>query len=313
VDTPSETSFRHRIGYAGHRSVSRRSFVQGAAISMCAAMAVETPRTRADDALIRQGLTTGQLVRDACRNGTLTEQTSGLAPGFAQANLVIVPRTLAYDFLLFCRRNPKPCPLLDVTEPGNPIPQAVAKAADLRTDLPKYRVWKYGELVDEPTDIKGLWQNDFVSFVIGCSFTFESALVSAGLPVRHIEQGVNVPMYKTNIMCRRAGVFRGPIVVSMRPMTPRQAIRAVQVTSRFPDVHGAPIHLAKPEKIGIRDISKPDFGDAVPIRDGEIPVFWACGVTAQTVMMATKPDLVITHSPGCMFVTDVRDEELAAV
>lgn len=285
------------------------SALAAAAIGPLASPAAAANATEDDQ---RSQLRTGELVRQACRNGTLTGQTSGLAPGFAQANLVIVPRTLAYDFLLFCRRNPKPCPLLDVTEPGSPIPQAVAGTADLRTDLPRYRVWKYGNLHDQPTDIKQLWQDDFVSFVIGCSFTFESALLSAGLPVRHIELGVNVPMYKTNIMCRSAGVFHGPIVVSMRPMTPRQAIRAVQVTSRFPDVHGAPIHLSKPESIGIRDISNPDFGDAVPVRDGEIPVFWACGVTAQTVMMATKPDLVITHSPGCMFVTDVRDEELAA-
>jgi uncharacterized protein YcsI (UPF0317 family) len=173
-------------------------------------------------------------------------------------------------------------------------------------------VWKKGKLVDEPTDIKKLWRDDFVSFVIGCSFTFESALLRSNVPVRHIEEGVNVPMFRTNIQCAKAGVFHGPIVVSMRPMTPKQAIRAVQITSRFPEVHGAPIHLAKPEQIGILDINKPDFGDPVTIRKGEIPVFWACGVTAQTVLMATKPPLVITHSPGCMFVTDVRDETLAA-
>jgi uncharacterized protein YcsI (UPF0317 family) len=287
--------------------------MQGAASATAAALLSQAAEAAcSEEPVARDGLTTGQLVRDACRHGKLNTQTSGLAPGFAQANLVVLPRSLAYDFLLFCRRNPKPCPLLAVTEPGQTIPKKVAANADLRTDLPRYRVWKDGKLVEEPTDIKRLWRDDFVSFVIGCSFTFESALLRANVPVRHISLGLNVPMYRTNLECAKAGIFHGPVVVSMRPMTPKQAIRSVQVTSRFPGVHGAPIHLANPEQIGINDISRPDFGDPVPIRKGEIPVFWACGVTAQTVLMATKPPLVITHSPGCMFVTDVRDETLAA-
>lgn len=260
----------------------------------------------------RESLRTGAAVRAVCRSGKLTEQTSGLAGGYAQANLAILPRELAFDFLLFCQRNPKPCPLLDVTEPGDFVPRKVAPDADLRTDLPRYRVWKNGEIVDEPTDISACWQDDFVSFVIGCSFTFEQALLAAGLPVRHIEQGVNVPMFRTNIPTTPAGKFSGPLVVSMRPMTPAQAIRAVQVTSRYPDVHGAPIHLGAPGEIGIADIMQPDFGDAVRVADDEIPVFWACGVTPQSVAMAVKPPLMITHAPGCMFVTDVRDEELAS-
>jgi uncharacterized protein YcsI (UPF0317 family) len=202
--------------------------------------------------------------------------------------------------------------LLDVTEPGDFVPRKVAPDADLRTDLPRYRVWKNGEIVDEPSDLSDYWQDDFVSFVIGCSFTFEQAMLAAGLPVRHIEQGVNVPMFRTNIPTTPAGKFSGPLVVSMRPMTPAQAIRAVQVTSRYPDVHGAPIHLGSPDQIGIADIRQPDFGDAVPVADDEIPVFWACGVTPQSVAMAVKPPLMITHSPGCMFVTDVSDEELAS-
>lgn len=260
---------------------------------------------------LRDSLKNGDDVRAACRRGDWTDQTSGLAPGFAQANLAILPREQAFDFLLFCRRNPKPCPLLDVTEPGDPVPRQVAPDADLRTDVPSYRVWRNGELTEERTDISDLWQDDFVSFVIGCSFTFEAALLRASIPVRHIERQCNVPMFRTNIDCKPAGSFHGPLVVSMRPMSPADAIRAVQVTSRYPQVHGAPIHLGKPHLIGISDVKLPDFGDAVPVHDDELPVFWACGVTPQAVVMAAKPPLVITHSPGCMFVTDVLDETLA--
>jgi uncharacterized protein YcsI (UPF0317 family) len=249
--------------------------------------------------------------RDRCRAGEWTGQTSGQAPGFAQGNLVILPREDATDFLLFCQRNPKPCPLLDVTSPGDPHPRRAAPDADLRTDLPRYRVWRDGELVDEPTDIGHLWRDDLVSFVIGCSFTFEDALLRAGVPVRHVELGCNVPMYRTSIPTVPAGRFHGPLVVSMRPMLASDAIRSVQITSRFPAVHGAPVHLGDPALIGIFDLSRPDFGDAVPLRGGEIPVFWACGVTPQAAVMAAKPKFCITHSPGCMLVTDLRDEELA--
>ena len=260
-----------------------------------------------------EGASTGRDVRLACRAGELTTQTSGLAPGFAQANLAILPRDLAFDFLQFCRRNPKPCPLLDVTEPGSPVPAALAPDADLRTDLPRYRVWQNGELVDEPTEITRWWRDDLVSFLIGCSFTFEAPLLRAGVPVRHIELGCNVPMYRTNIPCAPAGPFHGPMVVSMRPLKPADAIRAVQITSRYPGVHGAPVHIGLPEQIGIRDLSRPDFGDPVPVDPDELPVFWACGVTPQSVIMAAKPPLAITHSPGCMFVTDVPDESLAVI
>lgn len=257
-------------------------------------------------------LNTGRDVRQACRSGEWSGQTAGLARGFTQANLVILPEALAMDFLLFCQRNPKPCPLLAVTEPGQVCPGVIAPDADLRSDLPKYRVWRDGELVAEPTDIAQYWQDDFVSFVIGCSFTFEDALLRAGVPVRHIELQRNVPMYRTNVECVPAGVFHGPLVVSMRPMKPADVVRAVQITSRFPRVHGAPIHIGLPEQIGIGDLSRPDFGDAVPIHEDELPVFWACGVTPQSAIMTAKPPLVITHSPGCMLVTDGRDEELAA-
>lgn len=251
-----------------------------------------------------------QDVRAACRTGQLTGQTSGLAGRFAQANLVVLPKADAFDFLLFCRRNPKPCPVLEVTEPGNPMPTSTAPGADIRTDLPRYRVWREGQLVDEPTDITKYWRDDLVSFLIGCSFSFEAGLLAAGIPVRHIELGCNVPMFRTNVPCTPAGKFHGPLVVSMRPLKPADAIRAVQITSQFPDVHGAPVHLGFPEQIGITDISRPDFGNAVPIEPGELPVFWACGVTPQAAVMAAKPEFVITHSPGCMFVTDIENESL---
>jgi uncharacterized protein YcsI (UPF0317 family) len=263
--------------------------------------------------LERSALTTGQRVRLACRNQGFTGQTSGLADGFAQANLVVLPAAAAADFHEFCRRNPKPCPLLDITDPGDPVPSRLAADADLRTDLPRYRVWKNGELTEEVADISDLWRDDFVSFLIGCSFTFEAALLRAGLSVRHIEQGVNVPMFRTNRPCESAGVFRGPLVVSMRPFKPADAIRAVQITSRYPAVHGAPVHLGLPRDLGIADLAKPDYGDAVPVAADELPVFWACGVTPQAVLAAARLPLAITHSPGCMFVTDVRDESLAVL
>jgi uncharacterized protein YcsI (UPF0317 family) len=252
----------------------------------------------------------GKEVRQAARTGALTTVTPGLARGYVQANLVVVPRELAFDFLLFCQRNPKPCPVLDVTEPGNPEPALVAPGADVRTDLPRYCVYRNGERVEEPTDLRAWWRDDLVAFLLGCSFTFEHALLEAGVPVRHLELGCNVPMYRTNIACHRAGVFHGPLVVSMRPLTPAHAIAATRICSRFPQAHGVPIHLGDPEAIGIGDLSRPDFGDPVPIRTGEIPVFWACGVTPQAVAMQSRPPLLLTHKPGHMFVTDLRDTEL---
>lgn len=243
------------------------------------------------------------------RRGEWTGATCGFAPGFLQANLVILPQSLAFDFLLFCHRNPKPCPLLDVTDPGSPVPLEVAPDADLRSDLPRYRVYRAGELVEEPQDIRHLWRDDLVAFLLGCSFSFEEAMLRAGLPVRHIELGRNVPMYRSNIACKPAGMFAGPMVVSMRPLTAAAAIRAVALTARFPKAHGAPIHLGDPAAIGIEDIHRPDFGESVPVRSDEIPVFWACGVTPQAVLMQARPEFAITHSPGCMFVTDAIADE----
>ena len=238
----------------------------------------------------RTAFKTGALVRQACRSGEFTGQTSGLAPGFAQANLVILPQAEARQFQEFCEKNPKPCPLLEVTAPGDPCPHRLAEAADLRTYLPRYRVWRRGELVDEPTEITSLWQDDLVAFLIGCSFTFEAALIEAGLSVRHIDQGVNVPMYRTTIPCESAGMFSGPLVVSMRPFKPADAIQAVQITGRFPAVHGAPVHLGFPEQLGITGRSPPDYGDAVAVGRDELPIFWACGVTPQAVLRQAKPE-----------------------
>ena len=249
--------------------------------------------------------------RQEIRAGRWRGPTAGLAPGYAQANLVVIPRAYAYEFLLFCQRNPKPCPVLDVTEPGDPVPRYAAPEADLRTDLPRYRVYRDGELVEEVEDIRGLWREDLVAFLLGCSFTFEAALQRAGVPVRHLECGCNVPMYVTTRLCRPAGRFAGPLVVSMRPVPAEQVPRVVQICSRYPLAHGAPVHVGAPSSLGIADLSRPDYGDPVPVREGEVPVFWACGVTPQAVAQRSKLPWMITHSPGHMFLTDLRDEDLA--
>jgi uncharacterized protein YcsI (UPF0317 family) len=257
------------------------------------------------------GLDSGAAVRRACRERAFSGATCGLAPGYVQGNLAILPERLATDFLRFCQRNPKPCPILGVSEPGDPRIPALATDLDIRTDLPRYRVWRGGALVDEPYDILDLWRDDLVAFVIGCSFSFEEALLQDGLEVRHIARGSNVPMYRTSLACAPAGPFAGPMVVSMRPFTPADAIRAVQITTRFPSVHGAPVHIGKPELIGIADLARPDYGDAVEVKDDELPVFWACGVTPQAVIAAARPDFAITHAPGAMLVTDLSNARLA--
>ncbi|MBM7702090.1 putative hydro-lyase [Metabacillus iocasae] len=246
-------------------------------------------------------------LRSLIRRNQFTQSTSGFAPGHTQVNLVILPKAYAYDFLLFCQRNPKSCPLIEVTDIGSPVPKLTTPHADLRFDLPKYRIYKKGILAEEVHDIEAYWQEDLVSFLIGCSFTFEQALIDNGLSIRHIEEDRNVPMYITNIPCEPAGAFQGNLVVSMRPFLAADAIRAVEVTSRFPSVHGSPVHIGNPEQIGIHNLSQPDFGDTVTLKDGEIPVFWACGVTPQSVAMSSKPDLMITHAPGHMLITDVKD------
>jgi uncharacterized protein YcsI (UPF0317 family) len=256
--------------------------------------------------------TPARQARRAVRSGEWTAHTSGLAEGHVQGNVVILPGALAHDFLRYCQRNPKPCPLLAVSEPGRPDLPALGAGIDIRTDVPRYRVWRDGSIVEEPTDIRHVWREDLVTFVLGCSFSFEQALLEAGLPVRHIEQGRNVPMYRTSIPTAPAGPFTGPLVVTMRPMPAAAAIRAIQVTSRFPDVHGAPVHLGDPSLIGISDLARPDYGDAVDVRPDEIPVFWACGVTPQAAIAQARPDFCITHAPGAMLVTDLLNQELAS-
>ncbi|HSD51288.1 MAG TPA: putative hydro-lyase [Candidatus Methylomirabilis sp.] len=250
-------------------------------------------------------------VRAMIRDGKWRKPTAGILPGYVQVNLVILPRELSYDFLLFAQRNPKPCPVIEVTDPGSPEPKLTAPGADLRTDVPKYRIYRGGKLDREVTDLLGVWTPDLVAFLLGCSFTFETGLLQAGIPVRHIEEGKNVSMFVTSIPCTPAGAFSGPLVVTMRPIPAPMVPRAVQISGRFPAVHGAPVHVGDPGALGIRDLGKPDFGDAVTIRHGEVPVFWACGVTPQAVAMQAKPPLMITHAPGHMFVTDLRDEVLA--
>jgi uncharacterized protein YcsI (UPF0317 family) len=221
-----------------------------------------------------------------------------------QGNLVVLPNDVARDFTRFCQRNPKPCPVIGVTKPGVPNVPELGADLDLRTDLPRYRVWRNGELAEEISDIGHLWRDDLVGFVLGCSFTFEEALTAAGIPLKHLAAGTNVAMYRTDIACEPAGPFAGPLVVSMRPLTPAGAERAIEITARFPAAHGAPVHVGNPEEIGISNISTPDYGDSVEIAPDELPVFWACGVTPQAAIATARIPFAITHAPGCMLVTD---------
>ena len=254
---------------------------------------------------------TGPEARLAIRRGEWTAPTSGIAPGFVQGNLAILPGALASDFMRFCQLNPKPCPLLAVGAPGDWRLPSLAADLDIRTDVCRYRVFRDGELIEEPTDILKHWRDDLVIFALGCSFSFEDALTQDGIELRHITENCAVSMYRTNVPTTAAGPFHGPLVVSMRPMKPADAIRAIQITTRFPAVHGAPVHIGKPELIGIKDLAKPDYGDAVTVKADEIPVFWACGVTPQSVVTTVKPEFCITHYPGSMLVTDRKNSEFA--
>jgi uncharacterized protein YcsI (UPF0317 family) len=250
--------------------------------------------------------------RAIIRRGEYAGHTAGIAPDFVQGNLCILPKDLANEFAAFCQRNPKPCPVIGMGAPGDPSLPDLGDI-DIRTDVPRYRVFKDGRLVDEPTDIRKYWTDDLVTFVIGCSFSFELPMLQEGIRLQHIVRDTTVPMYRTSIACVPAGRFRGNMVVSMRPLAPADAIRAVQITSRFPAVHGAPVHLGLPEAIGIADIQRPDFGDAPEIRPGELPVFWGCGVTPQVAVEQAKPSICITHKPGSMLLTDKRNSTLAAL
>lgn len=249
-------------------------------------------------------------VRKLIREEKIMSPTSGMCGGYAQANLVILPQKYAEDFKLFAEYNPKPCPILEITEPGSCIAKRTADSANIATDIPKYFIYKNGVKVDEVTNAEKYFGDDFVCFLIGCSFSFEEALIREGIDVRHITMGLNVPMYKTNIPCKPAGIFNGPYVVSMRPIKKEDVQKVYDITGKFPHVHGAPIHFGNPEEIGIKDINKTDYGDAVEIKEGEVPVFWACGVTPQAAIENAKPEIVITHAPGHMFITDILNEEI---
>jgi uncharacterized protein YcsI (UPF0317 family) len=264
-------------------------------------------------AVVDRSAEAGRRERGRIRDGAVRGPTAGLAPGNVQANLVVLPQALAHDFLRFAQANPKPCPVLAVSEPGDAHFPSLGEDLDIRTDLPRYRIWRHGALADEPRDLLDVWRDDLVGFALGCSFSFEQALVDDGIELRHLTRGCNVPMYRTNIACVPAGRFAGPLVVSMRPLRPADAIRAIQITSRFPSVHGAPVHIGLPKAIGIADLAKPDFGDPVPIENGELPVFWACGVTPQAVIAGVKPEFCITHAPGSMLITDLPNTRLASL
>lgn len=251
-------------------------------------------------------------LRRVIATGEWTGHTAGLAPEYAQANLVVLPAEYAYDFLLFCVRNPKPCPLLDITDPGSPVPAFAAPGADLRRDVPRYRVYERGHLVEEPADIARRWRDDSVAFLLGCSYTFEHALIRAGIRMRHIERCTTVPMFRTARQCTPAGRFHGPLVVSMRPIPADQVARAVEITGRYERTHGTPVHIGDPTSLGIADVNRPDWGDPAPMEDGEVPVFWACGVTPQAVALAADIPLMITHAPGHMFITDIPTARIEA-
>ncbi len=253
---------------------------------------------------------TGRQFRALCRSGEFTGPTAGVARGFVQANLVVLTADTAEEFRTFCRLNPKPCPLLEVTSPGDYETRSIAPCGDVRADLPRYRVYRQGQCTERTASIEPFWTDDSVAFLIGCSFTFESALLRAGLPVRHIDENRNVPMYRTNIECRSAGRFTAPLVVSMRPMTPAHAGEAARITAEYPRVHGDPMHIGDPAAIGIVDLSLPDYGDAVTIHPDEIPVFWACGVTPMEAIIRAELALAVTHEPGHMFVADLHDQSL---
>ncbi len=248
--------------------------------------------------------------RRLIRSGAYDAPTSGLCPGYAQANLIILPKEQAYDFLLFAQRNPKPCPLLEVTEVGAREATICATDCDIATDFPKYRIYRHGELVEEVADVSAYWRDDLVSFVIGCSFSFESELVEAGIEMRHNTMGRNVSMYLTGVDCVSAGSMSGKMVMSMRPIPHDRIVKAVQLSGAIPKVHGAPLHIGDPAAIGVKDIAHPEFGDPVDIREGEVPVFWACGVTPQSIVMNSKPEFAITHAPGCMLITDTKNINL---
>lgn len=263
---------------------------------------------RNTELLTNHSFVDGFSVRQASRDGSLTRPTSGMAPGFQQGNIVILPTSDANEFLRFCVLNPKAAPILEVSEPGDFTLTRLGREIDVRSDVPRYRVFRDGELTENVDDLRALWSDDLVTFVLGCSFSFEDALVRANIPVRHMDNCTNVPMYISNIETQPSGKFNGPTVVSMRPFLPKDAITAMILSSQLPQAHGAPVHFGDPSTIGIKDLTAPEFGDPPDIRAGEVPVFWACGVTPQLAIMRARPRIAITHEPGHMLVTDLRSD-----
>ena len=247
-------------------------------------------------------------LRSGCRDGSFDGPTSGHAPGYVQANMVILPSDYAEEFQQFCNNNPQPCPILEVLEAGRFNPELVAPLADIRTDLPRYRVFRDGERVGDPTDIQGLWRDDLVTFLLGCSFVAEEALMGSGLFLPHIAETGFVPMFRTTVPCKPAGRFNGTMVVSMRPFTPEEAQHAVDITKHYPMAHGAPIHIGDPGALGIKNLERPEFGEPVTMTEDQVPVFWPCGVTPQEAIVNAKPSIAITHAPGHMFVADITSE-----
>jgi len=243
--------------------------------------------------------------RSRARNGSHVTNTVGCAAGYLQGNLAIVPEAMAGDFLLYCHRNPKPCPLIGVGDAGDVALPELGADIDIRRDVPAYRVFREGFPVETTVDLVNHWRDDLVAFVLGCSFSFEDALADAGIPVRHVDAGRNVPMYRTSLQTRRAGPFAGPLVVTLRAFSPADAIRAIVLSERFRLAHGAPVHIGDPRQIGIDELAKPDFGDSPVIENGDILVFWACGVTPQVALRNAGAELVATHEPGCMLITDI--------
>lgn len=248
-----------------------------------------------------------ETIRHEARSALFTGPTAGHAPGMLQLNLVALPKRYAFDFLLFAQRNPKPVPMVEVLEAGR-YESRYAPGSDVRSDLPRYRIFMDGHPAGEVLDAREAWREDFITFLIGCSFTFEAALERADIPVRHVEEAKNVPMYITNRATESAGLFSGPLVVSMRPIPTEELVRVTTVTARYPRAHGAPLHIGDPAALGILSLDHPDFGQAVTIKGGEVPVFWGCGVTPQLALQQAKVPLAVTHAPGHMFVTDTKEE-----
>lgn len=247
-------------------------------------------------------------VRAEIRRGKYQSHTAGLGDGYLQTNLAILPEVFALDFMRFCQRNPKPCPLVGVSDTGNPMMFTLGSDIDIRRDVPRYNIYRDGKLDESALDISDIWGDSMVAFALGCSFTFERALRETGIPVWHVENDRTVPMFRSNIDTVPAGPFRGKMVVSMRSIPADRVDEAANISRGFPLAHGAPVHVGDPAEIGIADVSRPDWGDAAPVKDGEVPMFWACGVTPQVAIEAAGVPLCITHKPGHMLLTDVPED-----